>query len=169
MDRQDVTLVSLWVHVPFITTWIGLVMLDAFATFAPGLSGSQRAGIIAWSRPFVLLAIPVILATGVWQTVENPFYRVESYSDLSELRDRTLYGDLLFWKHACVLATFVLTALVRFVLAPRLQAGVLATVGGGEGALDASDFRLIQVGTLLNLAACLGALMLATRMVVELH
>jgi putative copper export protein len=169
VDRDDVTLVSLWIHVPFITTWIGLVMLDAFATFAPGLSGGQRAGIIAWSRPFVLLAIPVILATGIWQTMENPFYRVESYSDLSELRHRTLYGDLLFWKHACVIATFVLTIAVRFVLAPRLQAGSLALAGPGDGALAADSFRLVQAGAVLNLAACLGALLLATRMVVELH
>ena len=79
MDRQDATLISLWIHVPFITTWIGLVMLDAFAAFAPGIDASQRPRIIQWSRPFTLLAIGVIMITGVWQTMDNPFVRVDSY------------------------------------------------------------------------------------------
>jgi hypothetical protein len=177
MDRQDWLLVSLWIHVPFITAWIGLVMLDAVAMFAPGLDGQQRARLLLWSRVFVAVAIPVIMITGIWQTVENPFYRVESYSGLSQLRDRTLYGDLLFWKHGFVLATFGLTILTRFILAPRLMAdatGAAVSAGGVMslfGVLDDGQraSKLAQMATLLNLAACLGAVLLATRMVGELH
>jgi hypothetical protein len=171
MDNQDWLLVSLWVHVPFITAWIGLVMLDSVALFAPGLQEQQRSRLLLWSRLFVLVAIPVILATGIWQTVENPFYRVESYSGLGELKQRTLYGDLLFWKHAFVLATFGLTVLVRFVLAPRLAMGSVAASGGAMAILGdaARTQRLAQLATLANLAACLFAVLLATRMVAELH
>jgi hypothetical protein len=179
MDRQDITLVSLWVHVPFIMVWIALVMFDAFAAFAPTLSSAQRTRFITWSRLFVLIGIPVIMITGIWQTIENPFFRVDAYSKLSELRERTLYGDLLFWKHGFVLATFGLTILVRFILAPRLAAaGVRDEVSvGPSGAAFASaeavpahnTLRLIQLATALNLAACLAAVLLATRMVAELH
>lgn len=179
MDRQDITLVSLWVHVPFIMTWIALVMFDAFAAFAPALGGAQRSRFITWSRVFVLVAIPVIMVTGIWQTIENPFFRVDAYSKLSELREKTLYGDLLFWKHGFVLATFGLTILVRFILAPRLATADSAeavVVGSSSAALSATGWtaadrtlRLIQGATLLNLGACLAAVLLATRMVVELH
>jgi hypothetical protein len=180
MDRQDITLVSLWVHVPFIMTWIALVMFDGFAAFAPAFNGAQRARLITWSRVFVLVAIPVIMLTGIWQTIENPFFRVDAYSKLSELRDRTLYGDLLFWKHGFVLVTFGLTVIVRFILAPRLLTSETVAAGSvvsGPGAMAAvSDggmnngaLRLIQLATVLNLLACLGAVLLATRMVVELH
>ena len=172
MDRQDWLLISLWVHVPFITAWIGLVMLDTVAVFAPGLEQSQRTKLLLWSRAFVLVAIPVIMVTGIWQTMENPFYRVESYSGLSQLRARTLYGDLLFWKHGFVLATFGLTILTRFILAPRLAAGVAVRAGSGGmlGMLDELRTQwLLQLATLANLAACLAAELLATRMVAELH
>jgi hypothetical protein len=177
MDRQDWLLISLWIHVPFITAWIGLVMLDSVAVFAPGLQEQQRARLLLWSRAFVLVAIPVILVTGIWQTMENPFYRVESYSGLSQLRARTLYGDLLFWKHGFVLATFGLTILVRFILAPRLMAGATGTAMSSGGAMSMFGMlddaqrasRLAKLSTLLNLLACLGAVLLATRMVAELH
>lgn len=176
MDRQDITLVSLWFHVPFITTWIGLVMFDVFASFAPMLHGGQRVRLMTWSRAFVLIAIPVIMVTGVWQTIENPFFRVDAYSKLSELRDRTLYGDLLFWKHGFVVITFGLTILVRFILAPRLilpgtidQSAAAVQQGTVALAVNESTLRLVQIASVANLAACLGAVLLATRMVVELH
>ncbi|MPZ48767.1 MAG: hypothetical protein GEU75_05545 [Dehalococcoidia bacterium] len=172
MDNQDWLLVSLWVHVPFITAWIGLVMLDTVAVFAPGLEGVQRRRLLLWSRVFVLIAIPVIMATGIWQTIENPFFRVEAYSGLKELRDRTLYGDLLFWKHGFVLATFGLTILVRFILAPRLPSEPSMGMSGGAATMEQTatgTLRLVQLATVLNLASCLGAVLLATRMVAELH
>lgn len=166
MDRQDVTLISLWLHVPFVTAWIGLIMLDFFAIFGPGLTDEQRPRILTWSRPFVLIAIPVILMTGVWQTIENPFYRVDSWSALSELKKRTLYGDLLFYKHVFVIVTFGLTVLVRFVLAPRLRAA-LATAGGVVS--DHGTYKLLRVASVANIGAGLAAVLLATRMVAELH
>ncbi|HLF78935.1 MAG TPA: hypothetical protein VJB57_15760 [Dehalococcoidia bacterium] len=173
MDRQDLTIISLWVHVPFIIGWIGLVMLDVVALFGPGLEREQRARLLLWSRPFVILAIGVIMVTGIWQTIENPFYRVESWSGLSELKKRSLYGDLLFWKHVFVVATFGLTLITRFYLAPRLRDGDGAVVAGGGGAMamlgGADVFSLTRTAVVVNLAACLGAVLLATRMVWELH
>jgi hypothetical protein len=174
VDRQDWTVLSLWVHVPFIVAWIGLVMVDVVAMFAPGFERAQRARLLLWSRPFAVVAIVAIIVTGVWQTIENPFYPLSSYSDLNELKRRTLYGDLLFWKHVFVIATFVLTIATRFILAPRLRddgggavvtgGGALAFIGGGENVLN-----LTRLGSLANLLACLGAILFATRMVWELH
>ena len=173
MDRQDLTMISLWVHVPFIIAWIGLVMLDVVALFAPGLERQQRARLLLWSRPFVLLAIAVILVTGIWQTIENPFYRVESWSGLSELKKRSLYGDLLFWKHVFVIATFGLTLITRFVLAPRFRDDPDGAVVAGGGALamvaGTNAFSMTKLAALANLGACLGSVLLATRMVFELH
>ena len=174
MDRQDLTMISLWVHVPFIIAWIGLVMLDVVASFAPGLEREQRARLLLWSRPFVLLALAVIMVTGIWQTIENPFYRVESWSGLSELKKRSLYGDLLFWKHVFVIATFGLTLVTRFFLAPRLrdgtEEGAVVTSGGVMALVSASNvFSLVKTASVANLVACLGAVLLATRMVFELH
>jgi hypothetical protein len=171
LERQDWTLLSLWIHVPFVIAWIGVVMLDAFAAFAPGIEDGQRARMIAWSRPFVLIAIPVIMVTGIWQTMDNPFFDVESWSALQRLKNRTLYGDLLFWKHVFVVATFGLTILVRFILVPRLR-GPTVSSSGGATALAMTDERtlgLVRIASALNLAACLAAVLLATRMVAELH
>jgi putative copper export protein len=166
-------MISLWVHVPFIIAWIGLVMLDVVALFAPGLERAQRARLLLWSRPFVLLAIAVILVTGIWQTIENPFYRVESWSGLSELKKRSLYGDLLFWKHVFVIATFGLTLITRFFLAPRIRNesdGTVVTSGGALAmASRTSALSLTKLASLANVGACLGAVLLATRMVFELH
>ena len=148
-------------------------MLDAFAAFAPGLNPGQRTAIIKWSRPFVLVGIPVIMVTGIWQTIENPFYRVESYAALQELKKRSLYGDLLFFKHVFVFATFGLTILSRFIFAPRAEADSMMAGGSAGGAAvittEGSAWSLLRLTTAVNLLACLGALMLATRMVVELH
>lgn len=165
MDRADFTLISLLVHVPFITAWIGLVMLDGFAAFAPGIDDRQRPRLIMWSQKFTLLAIVVIMVTGIWQTMDNPFIRVGSYSDLTNLRENTLYGSLLFWKHVFVFITFALTLFVRFRLAPRAGGGDISA-GGGAAAQGSS---LLKPMIVLNVLACLGALLLASRMVIELH
>jgi hypothetical protein len=171
VDRQDLTILSLWVHVPFIITWIGLVMLDVVALFGPGLERQQRARLLLWSRPFVLLAIAVILITGIWQTIYNPFYEVHSWADLQELKKRD-YGLLLFWKHVTVVATFGLTLITRFILAPLLRDEDLGTsVSGSVIGLVAGNNVLMrtQVVAAANLVACLLAILLATRMVWELH
>jgi len=157
------TLIALWLHIPFITAWIGLVMFDAFALFVPGLPRQQRARMVAWSRPFAIVAIVVITATGIWQTIDNPFQEVRSYADLSNLKETTTYGSALFWKHGFVLATFGLTLLARFVLAPRLVA-----IEETSPQLPRLHQSLVWT-TLANLAACLFALLAATRMIWELH
>jgi putative copper export protein len=157
----DPTLVSLWIHVPLVTAWIGLAMLDLLVVCAPGLMTEQRARILTWSRPFTIGAIIVIMFTGVWQTIFNPIREVTSYAELSNLRNTTMYGHALFWKHGFVMATFALTILARFWLAPRLLASEAA---GSEG----SERTLFWV-TSLNVAACVGALVLATRMIWTLH
>jgi hypothetical protein len=120
----------------------------------------------------VVVAIVLILLTGIRQTMDNPFIHVDSWSTLERLRDRP-YGLALFWKHGCVLVTFVLTILVRFVLAPRLAAegsGQSSVSSGGVAvATMSSTQRLILGLSALNAAACLGALILATVMVWQLH
>lgn len=163
--RRDLspTLIALWLHVPFITAWIGLVMFDAFALFVPGLPRQQRARMVAWSGPFAILAIVVITATGIWQTIDNPFQEIRSYADLSNLKETTTYGLALFWKHGFVLATFGLTLLARFVLAPRL-----VRMEDSSPQLPRLHQSLAWT-TAANLAACLATLLVATRMVWELH
>ncbi len=166
MDKTGLTLLALWIHVPFVTAWIGLVMLDLVVALVPGLEPEQRGRMIAWSRPFVVLAIIVIMITGIWQTMFNPFSEVMSYEALERLRTVTLYGMLLFWKHGFVLATFALTYATRFMLAPRLLAPVSAN---GQRHDPERVLRSISWIAAANLFACLGALLLATRMVWELH
>jgi len=164
MDR---TLLSLYVHVPVVTLWIGLVMLDVYATLVPGLEPGQRERMITWSRPLTILAIVVILVTGVWQTMENPLQPgIRSYAELEKLRENT-YGLALFWKHGFVLATFGLTLLVRFFLAPRMGADVTASDGGA--AVAAPRLQMVRWLSLLNLAACAGALVMTTLMIWQLH
>jgi hypothetical protein len=65
-----------------------------------------------------------------------------------------------------VLATFLLTLLVRFVLAPRL----LVTTGrANDTAATAALQRWLLWLSAFNLVACLGALLTATRMIWVLH
>jgi putative copper export protein len=169
MSRDDFTLLSILIHVPFITAWIGLVMFDAFAAYAPGIDEAQRPRLIAWSQKFTLIAIAVIMVTGIWQTMENPFVKVDSYNDLNVLKERTLYGDLLFWKHVFVVATFGLTLINRFYLAPRALSGYVAGTDGTVAVIQAPAVSVLKMTVLLNLLACLLALLLASRMVMELH
>lgn len=167
MDRDTAKLISLWIHVPIVTAWIGFVMFDVIAAAAPGLSVGQRARMIGWSRPFVIVAVAVIMATGIWQTMENPLLRVTSWTTLEQLRERT-YGLALFWKHGFVLITFGLTVLVRFLLTPRLAARAAAGDGGGATPTDELQRGILWLSA-INLAACAGALLLTTLMVFQLH
>ncbi|MGH2587070.1 MAG: CopD family protein, partial [Dehalococcoidia bacterium] len=136
----------------------------------PGLAPQQRGRMIAWFRPFVIVAIVLILATGIWQTMNNPFIEVDSWSTLQELKDST-YGFSLFVKHGFVLATFLLTLIVTFIYAPRLMATPVAQMTGGEQVVAGASALegIIRWLSVLNLLACLGALIMATRMVWELH
>ena len=169
MDSGTLTLWSLWIHLPLVTAWIGLVMFDVFAMLAPGFSAEQRGRMIAWSRPFVIVAIVVIMTTGIIQTVNNPLGpEVTSWATLQELKGKT-YGYLLFWKHGFVLATFVLTIVARFLLAPRMLNAVAGRADGGGMSVSLPVERSLLWVSALNLCACLGALALATRMIWELH
>lgn len=178
MDEGALTLLSLWIHVPMVTAWIGMVMLDVVASTAPGLTLEQRGRMFAWFRPFIIVVIAIILITGVWQTMKNPFSEVSSYSELRALRDTT-YGFSLFIKHGFVLATFGLTLLVHFYFAPRLaNAGAIGapgrppmgdTVAVTRGEEVTQDLTATRWLSALNLLACLGALIFATRMIWELH
>src|SRR5205823_729803 len=132
VTKDDLTLISILVHVPFVTVWIGLVLFDAFAMLSPALAPEQRAHLIARTRWLALVAVAVILVTGIWQTMENPFVKVNSWSTLEKLRTKT-YGEALFFKHICVVATIVLTFFSRFVLAPRLLESRPAVVAAGSG------------------------------------
>jgi putative copper export protein len=180
VDEGDWTLLSLWIHIPIVTAWIGAVMWDTFAAYAGGLTDRQRGRMITWTRGLTVAAIVVIMGTGIWQTMRNPFGEVNSYSELSALRENTTYGKALFIKHIFVLATFALTLIVRFYFAPRLLnpadarvTDIPATVptGGGASAVAPAAQALAATRwlSLLNLAACLGALIFATRMIWELH
>jgi plastocyanin len=161
------TLVTLWIHVPLVVAWIGFAMLDAFAVFAHGLSVGQRGSIVASSRVFTVVALVAITVTGIWQTMDNPFRPVTSYETLTALREIP-YGAALFWKHGFVLATFGLSLAARFVVAPKMVAESLATASDPPGGPPALQRWLLWL-SLGNLAACLGALILATRMIWELH
>jgi putative copper export protein len=178
VDEGQLTLLSLWIHIPIVTAWIGMVMIDVYASTAPGLSVNQRGSMIAWFRPFVIAAIVIILITGIWQTMKNPFSEVSSYAELSDLRDTT-YGFSLFIKHIFVVATFFLTLIVHFYFAPRLMNPSSVGTPGGPPVSDmlvatasepvALDLTATRWLSILNIAACVGALIMATRMIWELH
>lgn len=163
---MDLALLSLFVHVPIVTVWIGLVMLDLFASAVPGMATAQRGRVIAWSRPIVILSVVIIVTTGTIQTIINPFQDVNGWTTLERLRE-TPYGTALFFKHGFVLLTFAITMWVRFPLASRLMAERVTTNGV---AVTASGLTRQALGlSIINLLACLGTLLFTTRMLWELH
>lgn len=177
MNESQITLIMLWVHVPFAIAWIGIAMLDAFLAVAPGLSATQRASLIRLTLPFVLVAIPVIIATGIWQTVYNPLTRPQwSWAILEELRG-SAYGRALFYKHVFVVASLAATLAIKLVLVRRLAGAAFATgapAGGGaavalsSGGGSSVDRPLQAVGW-LNVLCCLAILICVVLMVYQLH
>ena len=165
MSTLDPLLISLVIHIPAVTIWVGLALWDAFLSLTPGLDQSQRARLIARTGMLTLLLILVIMVTGVYQTIDNPFREIKSYSDLSGLRADTTYGMALFVKHAFVIVTFILSLIVRFYLAPR----ALNVYSADGGAAVATQTRVLTSATLINLAVCMLALVAASRMTIELH
>jgi uncharacterized cupredoxin-like copper-binding protein len=163
--RPDLLLVSLIVHIPAVTIFVGLALWDVFLTFMPGIERAQRARMIGKTAVLTLVLIAIIMVTGVYQTIENPFRSIRSYSDLHDLRSDTTYGMALFIKHAFVILTFILSPILRFYFAPR----VANVEAGPDGAAVASDAKLLQLATVVNLALCMLALMAAARMTIELH
>jgi putative copper export protein len=178
VDEGNLVQLSLWIHIPIVTAWIGMVMIEVFASSAPGLSTEQRGRMIAWFRPIVVIAVVVILATGIWQTMRNPFMEVNSFGQLSDLRETT-YGLALFIKHIFVLATFILTIVIHFYFGPRLMNSAAIGTAGGPAVRDTvvaeaqepatRDLVLTRSLSIVNLLACLGALIFAARMVWQLH
>ena len=178
VDEGQLTLLSLWIHIPIVTAWIGMVMIDVYASNAPGLTVSQRGRMIAWFRPFVIAAIAIILITGIWQTMKNAFSEVSSYAELEDLRSTT-YGMSLFLKHIFVVATFFLTLVVHFYFAPRLMNPAAVGTPGGPPVSDTLvataqepvtlDLTATRWLSVLNVVVCAGALIMATRMIWELH
>jgi hypothetical protein len=174
MNEGTITLVLLWVHVPFAIAWIGVAMLDAFLAVAPGLSAGQRGALIRLTLPFVYVAIPVIVLTGIWQTVYNPITRpMWSLQILEELKKST-YGWALFYKHVFVTATLVATLAIKLVLVRRLAepTGVAAVSSGGalaaQAPSDGSD-RTLQATAWINVLCCLAILVCVVLMVWQLH
>lgn len=176
MSESNLTLALLWVHVPFAVAWIGVALFDAFLAVAPGLSAGQRASLIRWTLPFVLVSIPIIVGTGIWQTVYNPVTTpMWSLAILDELKKST-YGWALFYKHVFVVGSLLATLAIKLVLVRRLAATDLAAApaatGSGAVALSgpppASD-RALQAGAWANVACCLGILVCVVLMVWQLH
>jgi len=158
MDVEASLPISLLVHVPVAVTWVGLVAIEAFLCISRDVSGGQRMRLIAAMRWPTVALLVIILATGVWQTLHNPFVEVTNWATLEELRTTTAYGAALFWKHVFIVGTVGLAFVSRFVLAPRARAA------GTEHTSMA--FRAVVY---LNLAACLLVLLATTRMTIALH
>ncbi|MEI7926739.1 MAG: hypothetical protein WCI61_11220 [Chloroflexota bacterium] len=158
MGAEEWTLVSLLIHVPVVVAWIALVGLEAFLCTVRDVPGGRRLSPIAAMRWPTVALLLVIMVTGVWQTMNNPFVVVNSFETLEELKNTTAYGMALFWKHGFVLATVVLSIASRFVLAPRALA---------RG--DAAPSGVLRAVVWLNLLACLLTLLATTRMTITLH
>jgi putative copper export protein len=165
LSRHDITEISLFFHIPAITLWVGLAMFDIFALVTPGFEPEQRARLISRFKWFSVVLIVIIMITGIWQTLDNPFHRVDSYSSLEYLRNNYAYGTALFVKHIFVIATFGVSILVRFYLAPRTEVSVIE----GDGAAALSQTKLLTWMAVLNLALTLAAVVAASRMTIELH
>ena len=169
MSDRDLTLISLLIHIPVVTAWVGLVLFDVFSTMAPGIAENQRARLVASTRWITLGLLIAIAVTGVWQTMDNPFVKVNSISELEELRERTTYGKSLFVKHIFVFGTVGLSLINRFYLARREQAGLQLASGPGSGAAATSGLTLLKVAVVANAAFALGVLLATARMTIELH
>ena len=175
MSESTITLILLWVHVPFATAWIAVAVLDAFLAVAPGLSAAQRGSLIRLTLPVVLVALPIIVATGIWQTVYNPVTRpMWSWALLDELK-RSTYGWALFYKHVFVIGTLLCTLVIKLVLVRRLAAPAVVAAGGQGGTAlaapspDDRGDRALQTGAWVNVACCLAILICVVLMVYQLH
>jgi hypothetical protein len=172
---ESITLWMLWIHVPFAVAWIGIALIDAFLAVAPGLSAAQRTSLIRMTTPAVLVAIPVIIITGVWQTVYNPVTApMWSLQILDELKKST-YGWALFYKHVFVVGTLLATLALKLVLVRRLEAAaptatVAETGSAAAVALTGNGVdRQVQAGAWLNVLCCLAILVCVVLMVWQLH
>jgi len=165
LSRHDITLISLIFHIPAITLWVGLAMFDIFVLMTPGIAQDQRIRLITRFKWMSVVLIAIIMVTGIWQTLDNPFHRVDSFNTLEELRNDYTYGTALFIKHIFVFSTFGLSLLTRFYLAPRTE----ESMAQGDGAVVMQQTKWLTWAAVFNLALTLAAVVAAARVTIELH
>lgn len=172
---QQLLLLSLVLHVPFSVAWIGVALYAIFVTTVPGLSIEQRGHLLLRTRALVLVSIPVLLLTGVFQTMYNPLTEpITSFTTLSRLR-ATPYGTALFYKHGFVIATVAVTLALVFVLAGRLvrASSRALAIGGTALAVGNPDAESVRRQAMwlawLNGLLCLGLLLCVTYIVFSLR
>jgi len=157
-------LISLMIHIPTAILWLGLVLYDAIVVAVPFLTPAQRGSLLHRPRWLVLGSIPVILATGIYQTIYNPINTVNSIDALESLRNTTTYGFALFLKHGFVMASWAMMLTMTYWFAPRLVA--FADDIRPEAVTPS---RLPGLLAWANVAACAGLLSCVAVMVFQLH
>ena len=156
--------ISLVIHIPAAITWLGLALYDLIVVAVPFLSPAQRGALLQRPRWLVVGLIPVILVTGIFQTIYNPFGTLTDFASLERLRTETTYGFALFLKHGFVLASWGLTLLLTFWLAPRLVAFADDTSAGAT-----RPSPLPRLAAWANFLACAALVLCVTVMVFQLH
>lgn len=149
----DDVLLSLLIHMLAAVLWLGGVIFQSLVVLLPttALDRSERSRLLLRAAPLQLLALVVLLPTGVYNTINNPvtLEKVTSW-ERAELLRSTPYGTALFGKHILVIMTTVVTALAT-VLAARYssqrRAAATPTAGGAA--------RLSAVSRVLDLPAVL--------------
>ena len=162
--RNTLLFISLVIHVPAAIVWLGLALFDLFVVAVPFLSPAQRGGLLMRPRWLVVGLIPVILLTGIYQTINNPFNTLTDIASLEALRNETTYGFALFLKHGFVIASWVLTLALSFWVAPRLIAFADDTTAGA-----AKPPRLFDLAAWANFLACGALVLCVTVMIFQLH
>jgi len=157
-------LISLIIHIPTAILWLGLVLYDAIVVAVPFLTPAQRGSLLHRPRWLVLVSIPVILATGIYQTIYNPINTVNDIASLESLRNTTTYGFALFLKHGFVMASWAMMLAMTYWFAPRLVA--FADDIRPEAVTPS---RLPGLLAWANVAACVGLLTCVAVMVFQLH
>ena len=152
------------VHIPAAVLWLGLVLYQAIVTAVPFLTPAQRGSLLYRPRWLVVLSIPVILVTGIYQTIYNPINTVTDIETLESLRNTTTYGFALFIKHGFVFASWAMMLAMTYYFAPRLVA--FADDIRPEAVTPSPLPRLLGWA---NVAACVGLLACVAVMVFQLH
>lgn len=154
--------ISLAIHIPAVIAWLGIVVFDALVAAMPFLTPAQRGSLLARPRWVAVALIPIIFATGIFQTIYNPFSTVTDFASLEALRTTTTYGKALFFKHGFVLLSLILTIVVSFKAAPQLIAFADDT--------EATDPpRAAGVLAWANVLACIALLLCVAVMIYQLH
>jgi plastocyanin len=161
--------ISLAIHVPSAVTWLGIALYDLIVVAAPFLTPAQRGGLLQRPRWAVVALIPLILVTGVYQTINNPFSTLTDFASLEALRTTTTYGQALFFKHGFVLLSWALTLGLSFWVAPQLVAAAEPVAAAGAGTAASPRGRLHHLIAWGNLLACAALVLCVTVMIFQLH